>query len=356
MKIIVEWVIAFYIFICVALMVFNIAYIMKQKASEKQNQRRIAYWEKVLDQRKDGSLSNKEGKKLRQINELTSFYHALDTEVLCIDQGQSFYLHNAALIRELAIEYQKHSPMEKAFFAYFLASFSFKGAKDTEILNQIMLNYFDNSTVYCRENVLHALYSLGSVSAIEHAFSLLNENDWYHNPKLLADGLALFRGDKTALVLHLWRHRDKWRDDLLQGLVQFAGQLDDKEIQEQFYEAFEKESLSSEVRFALIRYFGSHETSGAKDILVSYLLSNKSDEEHYAISAASALAIYPGEDVTDALISGLYSRSWYIRRNAAVSLYKRKAMEKAYRMVQIHEDRYAKDMLDYVNSSMGGGK
>ncbi|MBR0418366.1 MAG: hypothetical protein IJI66_04295 [Erysipelotrichaceae bacterium] len=354
MKILVEGVISFYMFICVVLMVFNVAYIARQILAEKRTKKRIEQWEKVLEV--SLKLDARHLNMLKNINELTSFYNALNSKVIENNKSDVFYKENARLIQELSLEYQKHSPMEKAFFAYLLASLDYPEGSDLNMLNKIMLSYFDDSTVYCRENVLHALYAFGNPQAVEHGLELLNENDWYHNPKLIGDGLMKYKGDKVELVLRLWMHRDEWRDHLLQGVVQFASFVDDDRIKAAFYDGFVSKGLSSEVRFALIRYFGHHPMEKMKPVLIDLLLSEDAQDEHYAIAAASALAAYPGEESVNALIVGLYSRSWYIRRNAAVSLFRLHSLDKAYQSISDHPDRYAHEMLDYVSASLGGGK
>ena len=211
-----------------------------------------------------------------------------------------------------------------------------------------MLSYLEDSTVYCRENVLHALYALGRPQALEHAFEILNQRGWYHNPKLIADGMASFTGDKTALVLRLWKHRGEWEESLNVGTVQFAMSLTDPALDEAFYQALDAEVLTTEVRFALVRYFQRHPYEPVRHVLYRLLDTQDAQDSQLAVAAAAALQLYPGEDTRQHLKQALHSRSWYVRHNAASSLNRLGITPEDMEEIRQSGDRYALEMLQYV--------
>ncbi len=218
------------------------------------------------------------------------------------------------------------------------------------MLAEILLGYLENSTVYCRENVLCALYALGNGPAVEHAFEVLNEHGWYHHSRLLSDGMAKFSGSKAELVRRLWRHRSQWADFLVVAVVQFAAGL-----QEAFFEEFlpglEEEQLSQEVRFALVRYFGHHICPECKPILLRFLQTGDGGESGLAIVAASALARYHGEDTLLGLMLALHSRVSDVRRYAAASLAALGISEESMAEIRADGDRYAIEMLEYMTEN-----
>ena len=56
--------------------------------------------------------------------------------------------------------------MEQAFFAYVIAAFHPAIGDRQSPLLECLLNYLENSTVYSRENILNALYALGSIQTV----------------------------------------------------------------------------------------------------------------------------------------------------------------------------------------------
>ena len=348
MRSVVEGVIYFYLFICVTLLVFNILYIARSTSVSKAREGRIRQWGKELAALPaSGELTERQGARLKKIENLMAFQAVL-AEQMSEDQAREILRNNRPLFRSLALFYGKKPAMERAFFAYVIASFHPPVGEGHEQMAEILLRYLDNSTVYCRENVLHALYALGSAQAVEHAFTIMSQNSWYHSPKLISDGMVRFSGDRTALVRRLWNHRADWEECLVVGTVQFASLLPSDDFAADFLEALRKEELTTEAKFALVRYFQRHRYAPAGSVLRGFLESHTAEEGQLAVASAAALAAYPGEETRDALKQGLHSRNWYVRRNAAQSLVRLGLTPQEEEAIRAEGDRYANDMLDYA--------
>ena len=138
-------------------------------------------------------------------------------------------------------------------------------------LAEQLLGYLDNSTVYSRENVLSALYALGNIQSIEHAFILMSQRGWYHDPRLLSDGLSRFQGDKNPLASRLWGCRSDLAECFQVGIVRFADSLTGDGFAEDFLRELELEELPAETRFTLVRYFRRHAIPGAQPMLLLLL-------------------------------------------------------------------------------------
>ncbi len=354
----VEGLIYFYLFICIGLLAFNILYITRARRQARRREKRIKEWRHILVLSDPGRpLPESLIRRLKRINNLTAFFNVAN-EHFSEEKADahSFVTGNQPFFRTLAEAYGRKPAMERAFFAYMVATFySYAGIRDHS-MSELLLNYFPDSTVYSRENILNALYVLGSESAVEHAFSILNEQHWYHHPKLLSDGMVRFTGDQEALVRRLWAYRAQWEECLLLGIVQFAALLPENTFAEEYLEALEKEQLPLEVRFALLRYFQKHVYPPAKPVMLHFLAGEDAEDSQLAVVAVSELAAYPGEDTRTALVHALHDRNWYVRRNAATSLNRLGMTEEEKGAVRNSGDRYAVEMMDYILGTAGQQK
>lgn len=351
MRLPVRAVIYFYIFICVVLLLFNLLYIFRSSSVKRRQKRRVHRWETYLDSFLEGNPAWDSGELLRRLKdteELMAFYAAMesrkDTQP---EDATRFFQENRPLILELAGVYQKKDAMEQAFFAYVAASFYPSVGDQGDPLAEQLLSYLDGSTVYSRENVLNALYALGSTQSVEHAFVLMSQRGWYHDPRLLSDGLNRFQGDQDALANRLWKNRKQLSECFQVGLIRFADTLSGNRFAEDFLKALETEQLPAETQFALVRYFRRHPIPYAKPVLLQLLRGDAEGKRDLSIAAAASLASYPDVETRQALKDALHSQNWYVRQNAARSL---KAMGVTWEEVQIGSggDRYAADMLEYI--------
>lgn len=353
MRDMVSGVVYFYMGICVALMLFNIFYIFRSKFVERGTSARLRRWQKQLHQllarqdKQDDAIFA----QLRSINELMAFHSVLRTiRENNPEEVAALFRANQTAVRDLAMYYRGREPMERAFLAFVIADLH-EPAVDGP-LTEILLSYMENSTVFCRENVLTALYALGNIPPIEHAFEQMNQKGWYHQPKLLSDGMIRFTGDRDALVRRMWQHRLEWADNLSIAALQLAAQLG-PQFAEELLESLEDSRLGLEVRFAVIRYFGRWHFEPAKATLLHLLSSPEGEKAGLSIAVASALGRYPGEDTKDALKQAMHSRNWYVRRNAATSLAALGITPEDEAEVYGSGDRYSAEMLDYVTGKTG---
>lgn len=348
MQFFVEGVIYFYVFICMTLMLFNILYIARSKWVERVHERQARYWGDEIKQAEESEgkfvISPDDLKRLKHVQNFSSFHKAVVYWVLGTEGADNFFVNNAHQIQELAIAYARRDAMERAFMASFIASFRCPLSPNAGMLAEIMLSYLDDSTVFCRENVLQALYALGRPGAVENALQLMNERKWYHSPKLLSDGLTMYTGNREELVELLWRNHTQWDESFNVAVVQFGAFLDSERIQSMFLDALLHEDVTVEVRFGLIRYFQRHPIPDALERLIAYV----EEDGQYAIPAASALAGYDNQRTRAALKQALCSKNWYVRHNAALSLVRMGLSEEERADVVRKGDRYAIEMLDFV--------
>ncbi len=351
MRLPVRAVIYFYIFICVVLLLFNLLYIFRSGSVKRRQQRKIQRWEKYLDSFAEGTPMWRPDellRRLKNVQELMAFYTAMEgREQEQPGEAASFFQKNHAAVLELAREYGEKDAMEQAFFAYVIAAFHPAMEDQRSPLLEQLLHYLEHSTVYSRENVLNALYALGNIQPVEHAFLLMSQRGWYHDPRLLSDGLNRFRGEKEALAGRLWSCRGQLLECFQVGTIRFAETFGGDRFAEAFLRALETENLPAETQFTLVRYFRRHAVPYAQPVLLRLLKGESGGKRELAIAAAAALASYPDEKTRQALKEALHSPNWYVRQNAARSL---KALGVTWEACGIDPsvDRYATEMLEYI--------
>lgn len=358
MRFLISRVIYVYIFICAALLLFDLFYIFHQGYADRKRKWRLEKWQKELGGLKEAFQSRADvpkehirllEKRLKKTEELEAYYKAVFGSPVSREKAwlDWYFTGCRKSIQRLALAYQKKNAMERAFFAYVVSVCGQYGEYVHDQTPEILLSFLENSTVYCREHVLRALYASGNMSALEQAFQYISENQWYHHERLIADGLENFRGDKELLVRRLWEYRTVWKDSFMIGIVRFAENVSDS-FQELFYESLSTSDVTMEIQFALMRYFGKHPYEPVREYLMRVMRAENIPDE-YLIVASSVLSSYPGEETKTALKNALHHHNWYVRRNSALSLKKMGMTEEELEEIKKSDDQYAYEMMVYVS-------
>lgn len=345
-----------YIFISTALLIFNLLYMLsasiKYRITEYRIKAEMERQAKMMEHMDESARRRQEKRlrrRIRDVDGLMVFESALERNRDRFPNEKIVeYLKGCRVaIFDAATAYRKRPAMERAMFAYLISVLPREAADQYRNLGELLLTYLDRSTIYCRENVLRALCRLGNADALEQALHLIQENGWYHNPKLISDGMAEFCGDREKLARRLWPQ--KWNDVMRTTFIQFMNQLPEDLTQLVFPEL---SSQHHEVCFAAIRYFARHIEEKAGPVLRDIV---RKDEDTAAV-AAQALRSYPGEETKQTLMQALRSRNWYVRQNAAISLMDMDLSQKEIEELCSDEDRYAREMFIYVLESRGKRK
>ena len=107
----------------------------------------------------------------------------------------------------------------------------------------------------------------------------------------------------------------------------------------------EREDLA--VRLACIRYFMRRRWPAAEADLLKLASDNDPARWEYQAIAATALSNYPGMEAVEVLKGCLSSPSWFVRNNAARTLYDYGLTLEDLDDVVNGSDAYARDMLAY---------
>ena len=139
--------------------------------------------------------------------------------------------------------------MDKAFAAYFISMTTRCYKEEESPIYRIMMDYAEDSSVYCRENLLKAFYAFGNCQALFNFMVMQKDLGFTHHKKLLSDGLMPFKGDKEKLAELLWDNRSRFsvntqlaiiafitgiQADYLKDLCVLRGNVPDKEAHNNF--------------------------------------------------------------------------------------------------------------------------
>ena len=355
-------VIYIYLTACFALLIFNFAYMSRTSIGIRIGMHRILYWlDEILQLhcvvdagdhiKKDRAIQKhvkKMSKQLTNVSKLVAYSQTLaliEAKYKHIDL-HSYLSENYEMFQSLGLKYKRKSSIERAYYADFIRRLP-PCRSECKPLFDILVSYMENSTVYCRENVLCALSSLGSVEAIENGLKLINDKKWFHHHKLISDCLAIFSGDKEKLAAVLWDKYKQWDTALMLAVVEFITtcSLDYRKI---FLPILQDPGTDLEIRIAILRYYRKCIYHPAHSALLECLADDDNDNDiKMKIVAVSALMEYPSRETTDALISAVSSPVWYVRSNASSALVYMQTPESRLAGILNSEDRFAREILRY---------
>ncbi len=349
-----QYVVYAYLYIGVGLLLFNLAYTNSRTGRQKLHERRVEKWktfiqEQLTQDQQESHTDRSEyiKKKLRRIRQFLALHEALEFQEAQEPEKVSEWLQeNLQVFRDTAFYYLERNSMERAYSAWFLARFRLIRPDDSALLS-VLTEYLNDSTIYCRENVLKAVYCSGSIESVVNVFHHFNDEEYYHNRKLLSDGLATFTGDREQLAHALWEHRNEWNAELVVAVVQFITRMRSgtEDFHESFLRTLEDTRMDSEVRLAVLRYFAAHYYEPAHKTLCRYAEEN--EQITLAIVSVTALSNYPSDESIAVLQNAVCSRNWYVRTNAAESLIKLTRNRPDREQLLRCEDQYGSESIAY---------
>ena len=245
----------------------------------------------------------------------------------------------------LTFKYNEKNQIQAAYFPHIIKKYHvFKGICIPVVLDSLM-GLVKEQNVYCRENALQALYSIGDADSVIKALKTLDKADTFHHGKMITDGLLCFSGPVDELNRQLWENFDAFSGALKQAILDYFRFSSGKHF-EKMLQIMTDGGENQELRFSAIRYFAKYHYEPALAHLYSLATDDAFIWEYRAI-AASALGNYPAAQTEMLLKEFLCDPNWYVRYNAADSLERLGVHYEE--MIDIFEgrDRYAAEMLRY---------
>ena len=181
---------------------------------------------------------------------------------------------------------------------------------------------------------------------VARALKIIDTNLSYHHPKLISDGLMLYKGDRVELKNTLFTHFNDYSVHMRVNILnyfRFAGIKCDSEM----LETLKNEKEHNEIRFSAIRYFEKFPSDDAQPIILNLAENLENRIWEYQAIATSALKSYPGDATFRILVKNLSSSNWHIRQNSAISCEKLGYTYQDLINVFDGNDRYAREIIRY---------
>jgi hypothetical protein len=241
----------------------------------------------------------------------------------------------------------------RSFFAYTISTFQITDKEHNAVYKKTMLSYLTKDSVYLRQNALLAIYSFGDEALVIDAFHTINKKRFYHNERLLADGLLTFTGDKILLSRCLMNVFDSFDKHCKIAIINFMRYAEIHDHDERFMEMACNEETDTDIRCAAIRLFAKKPGKKVNKVLIKIINScANSDVWEPASVAASALGDYDDHDgnneAIDCLLESIHSKWWYVRINSSKSLSKLRISQNKIKELEASKDAFAMEELSYA--------
>lgn len=340
-----------YLAVCLAMIGFNIVCVFLFRRSDRKTERSRKYYinliseqfgKELLDDRHRVLIFN----RLKHIRELAAFDNALESLTQEYPDEVFSYLRKLEhVFVALAARYSRRNEIQMVYFPYIISRYRLFAGEDLPQINRIIVELLGKPSVYCRENALNAVYSMDIIQNVADALKIVDDKGYYHNKKLITDGLMTFKGDKKGLNDCLWKHLEEYSLNIQLAILDYI-RFTSADYQKKMFGLL-REPRDREIHFCAIRYLGRYPYEPAYEQLINYAEHEDEMKWEYTSITCSVLASYPGERTVSALKKNLGSHNWYVRLNASQAL-ERLGLEYVDLSDIIDgDDRYASEIMRY---------
>jgi len=352
----IELMIYAYITICISMILYNIIYVFILKHREKalnsnsEKFKKIIYGEiekikagnKVTETHKDFLC-----KKLDKTAGITAFDKALESVYEKEPEAVEKYLIDTFSVFEyLTHRYISKDTIKIAYFPYILHKYNILKHYESERLKDTLLDLLRSVNVYCRENTIKAIYSMQNPDIVVKSLGILDSNLSFHHPKLVCDGLVMYKGEKSILKDKLFYAFNDFSVQMRVNILNYF-RFGNVSCDSEMLEILKNEEENNEIRFSAIRYFEKFPNDEARAILQELAENLEGRIWEYQAIATSALKSYPDDVTYRILVKNLSNSNWYVRQNSAISC--EKLGYSYYDLINVFDgdDRYAREMMRY---------
>ena len=352
----VETLIYVYLAICLSMIAFNCVCIRVFSRRDKRTEEvswdfKERVW-KEIDRLSEGEKPDKRHSgylksKLRRTGNLLAFDAALE-EIYKEDTHKVIeYLASVyPVFVYLSDKYARKDEIRVTFFLHILRKYHVVTRRPNAQIESMIFKLLNTNSIYSRQAAFEVIVSMGNASHVMRAVKTIDRLGVYHNAKLITDSLLKFTGSPRKLAKEIFKDLRSFSVYMQVALINYL-RFRSGDYGEEMLKLLLDSTLDDEVRFSCIRYFGKYPYAPAYDVLMSLADEKAVSRWEYAAIVSAALSAYPSDATLARLKRNLSSKEWYIRYNAAASLYALDVTDADVQDVFSGKDRYAQEMLRY---------
>lgn len=351
----IEYLIFFYMTVSILMGAFELCFLLYERIRDKAFDMRSKRMAEVLGREieENADFPTEEHKRIirknmKRLAGLESFDLSMEQLQQTDAKKSERYLLGISSVFEYLIRYfASKSDLHKAYFAYIIRCWYRQSPASNNVITGL-LKYVSEGSLYARQNALEALAQVGTAKSLVEALVTLENYVDFHHPKLITETTMAFRGSTEELTRELERRFQEFRPSMQAAIINYMRMRGggDPEL---YFMLLQDSEENAEVRLACIRYFMRYPDPRVAPILRSMALSEDASSWEYAAVAVTALESYIDDETIAVLITCLSSPLWYVRFNAAKTLYDAGLSLEGPRLESLMKDgdRYAMDMLRY---------
>lgn len=336
-----------YILLCVALIVFDLAFLaVKNIRSYEYYPRNKKLEKKIRDEivlhREFGSFSPNFLSDLNKLLSKTKNLITLHSELERAPYAKAWF---RSVIFAQIDSYIKKSDYEQAFYTYIVSIFDYNDEPIPPHFANQFVKFLDSNSLYTFSNTMNALYRFGQVNLILLGLDKVNERGKFYHKKLLTDGILGSQVDQIALTEHLverfYRYSPHVQDCLLD--IFRMGKGDASAL---CMSLMTNTETAEQVRYSAMRYFIKHPDNFSRGFFL-HILKNPNAAWVEQMLSIQALGPYSDDESYQLVKSKATSRHWYVRTNAVEYLHRHGMTREEIADILQSQDRYAGEALLY---------
>lgn len=246
------------------------------------------------------------------------------------------------LFEKLINYYDNQDLIYKTYYAYILGIIG----NGTKIINDFLLKLVIVDSIYANKNALDALNKIKDIDSIIEAFKQISFNNINLSNRLMFSALNKYNGNKNNLCKKAYQNFKNFNEEVKISLINYFAK-NNYDIKEELVKSLKSKKIDKELELAIIRYFKINKSNDALELFINRLNDNYYSDFEYEVVLIQTLSNYSDEKVVNAIMNKIISPNYYVRKNAAIALNKLVNVN----LLKSINDKYAKEMLDYISKT-----
>ena len=341
-------VIEFYFLVCVALLLFDISFLIVKNSRLRIFKHRFSTFEKnlnneILKFHENGVFSTEFLDSLPK--KLASTKNMVILATMMEQEPTTKTIFRPYVTYELN-NYKKKSDYEQAFYAYVISVFDYSKENVRPSFANKFLTLLDTKSLYTFANTMEALYAFGDEKLLLQALHKVDERQGFYHKKLLVDGLLSAKVNFNSLNPQLVDRFYNYSPFLQDCLLDFF-RMNRYDVTLLCTDLLYNQDIDAEVRYNAMRYFSRFPTVASKKYFIN-ILKEPNTLWIDQLLAIQALENYLYDvDIINLMWTKVTNPKWFVRTNAIHFLFKH-GMEKSDVCVFLQlRDQFATEALLY---------